>query len=150
MIRKLLPLVVVLMCACAIHYYAPYDAETESRLAALQAQTNMFYATAEDVFYATTDDALDMSNTMDAEIVHQFYLDVQDEIGELLTRAESFLNNTDTINQLKLLRESFQNAEELHGLGFSSVYEIKLIRSGLNSHFRAVLTLEQAKKRGDK
>ena len=138
MYRKLIPFVVVVaMCACAVTYYPTQDSFTVRGLEALQKTTDSFYVKAAG--------ALHGGEKLDSAEIEGFYITAERQVGMLLTRAETFLHNKEMVNGLKLLRDNFQLAAELHSQGFNSELEIGLVRELLASQFRALLSLERAK-----
>jgi len=138
MFRKLTPLLaVVLLFACAVTYYAPHDAETETKLMALQSKAEFFYQ--------TTATELEAERSLSLETQNRFYGETQEILGNLQNKAESYLNNKDTVHELALLRESFDIAQDLQAHGFRVLDEVLLIQKAMDSHFRALLSLERAK-----
>lgn len=139
--RKIVvPLVVLLLMACTVKYYAEFDYAFYVQLEDLRVVTLAFFdRLAYDQEYLNTD-------YTDWE---DFYVGWYEDIDGLRAWAERIPHNDDTIKMLGLLEESMHFFEQLHIIGFEKTQEILLAKSGIMAHFDALKALEEAKKRED-
>lgn len=135
---SLLVVVLALVISCAIQRYAIYDYWTDQAIMDLHDQTMTMLNTAADEFQGGK-----AVFTADHE---SFYLLAYKQLDALILRASKIDHNDDTVANLEGLVDSFQAMQELHQGGFASLEQIQSSKTSLNSHFLALLFLEQAKK----
>lgn len=138
----LTPILVVILLACAVAYFAAYDPTLDLGIRDLESQTMEFLDQAERDFFAEI--RIDSAKAIEHR---DFYNEAQQKIRMLLIRAGQIERNDATIKNLDLLAGSFDLAKELHEGGFSSVEQIASVRASLGSHFRALIFLEEEKAR---
>lgn len=134
----LLVVIMALAVTCAVQRYAIYDYWTDQTIMGLHDQTMTMLDTAADEFQDST-----AVFTADHE---SFYLMAYKQLDALILRASTIDHNDDTVANLEGLVDSFQAMQELHQGGFASLEQIQSSKTSLNSHFLALLFLEQAKK----
>ena len=141
MIRKItLPLLILLILACSVRYYAEFSEPFYMRLIDLRENTTAFFDRLEyDQAY------LDTNYQTWQGFYEGFYVDLE----SLYIQASVIPYNNDTVKMLGLLKDSMESVERLHIKGFSKAEHIRLARSGIMAHFSALLALEEAKKRED-
>ncbi len=131
-------LLILLLTQCTVKLIADYDEVTDKAVTALQRKVNGFLVGLERLI--GTPEAAYEKHT-------KFYDEVRVDIDAIRVRAGARLKNEITVKQLNLVRESMNQLEELHKLGFSKVEQVEVVRKGLDIHFTAILKLELAKKR---
>lgn len=144
-----LPLLLLGASACVpIHLVSDYDEVTDQQVTALQ---------------RSVDDSLAALETMAVPLCLRdnhasFYATTYSAIRSLQLRNEARgQDNRQTTEQLALLLNSIQTLEQLHKTASNKTpptcmapEAIEADRNGINATFRAILTLELAKKRGAK
>lgn len=132
-----------LLSAC-VRLISDYDERTDTLTADLQKATALHF---EELRSATMPGCLH-------ENYAPFYKARRADLSALALRAKSIPKNTQTVGQVELLQSSFGTIEKLHIRDSAkseclTAAEIDPIQSGLDQHFRAIMTLEIAKKRGE-
>ena len=142
--RFLRPLSFAVVCGvltgCAVHLIMDYDPVLDQSISTAQSQTEMFLSQLDSE--AGTAAAAYSNNTA-------FYVTMEAELRTLQTRAQSEPKSTIVVKQVNELQGSFTDLQSLHkldgdkGLGH---LEITTARSGLESEFLSMLTLQLALK----
>ncbi len=126
---------------CSIKLISDYDEATDKAVTQLQRKVDGFLV-----------DMQRKAGTPEAEYAKhaQFYDEARVDIDAIRVRAQAIPKNDITVEQIKIVQDSFDKLEQLHKLGFSSPEEIAPLRSAFDTSFTAILKLELAKKRGEK
>ena len=124
---------------CSVKLVADYDEITDQAVTSLQRQVDRFFLQIERNIGMPE---AEYSNFID------FYDDVRVDIGTIRVRAAARPRNEITVRQIDLLEANVDNLERLHKLGFSTAEELEPLKTAFHQGFRAILTLELAKKRG--
>ena len=129
---------VLTMAACAhVQLIAPYDERIDKGITELQKNTTEFFVGIE---RKGGSDKTDYNNYT------KFYDDSKVSAKSLLIRAGAVVQNKKTEDQIILLMEKYKSLEEQHKtIGLTS-YTIAPLESSFDQIFRAILTLEVAKK----
>jgi hypothetical protein len=126
------------VASCAhIQLIAPYDERIEKGVTDLQKNTTEFFVKIE---RAGGSDKSDYSNHT------KFYDDAQVSAKSLFIRAGAVARNKKTEEQIKLLMEKYKSLEKQHKTVGLTPYTIPPLESSFDQIFRAILTLEIAKK----
>jgi hypothetical protein len=122
----------------SVKLIADYDQRIDEGVTALHKQTETFLVSLE---RAGSGSSGQFTNCVG------FYDQVKVELSALQVRADSVALNRQTSEQLRLLRDSFNQMEKMHsGSGTLSPIVISETRKQLHHGFVAILTLEVAKK----
>ncbi len=142
-LRGFIVVLAVLCASCTeVRLISEYDVYTDEHVTALQRE------------FETLATSLERGASMPA-CAHQnydsTYAQIQVELNLLLARNRMRPKNSQTTDQLELLADSFRTLEELHKDADSrnnclSIDELALLRSGFDSQFGGILTLEIAKR----
>jgi hypothetical protein len=139
---RLLPLLLALLLAtgCQITLVSSYDEQIDHSATELQKRLDGFLTGL--VREAGTPAADYAANAA-------FYDDYAVELRALRLRAASQPQNTITVQQVDLMLDSLENLRALHEAGPVSEDTAASLRDLFSQSWRAILTLELAKKRGD-
>jgi len=121
----------------SIQLIAPYDQKTDDGVTNLQKVTAEFFTKIERQGGSLPDDYKNHS---------KFYDDSKIALSVLLVRASAISNNIKTVKELESLSQQFKKLEEDHkkfGIPQAAVPQLEF---AFNRTFRAILTLEVAKK----
>ena len=121
----------------SIQLIAPYDQKIDDSVTNLQKTTAEFLTKIERQGGSKPDD---YKNHV------KFYDDTRVALSGILVRASAVTNNTLTTQQLEILRQQFQKLEEDHQKIGIQQAAVPQLESSFNQTFRAILTLEVAKK----
>jgi hypothetical protein len=126
---------------CAVKFVSDYDPVFDKQLAGFQKQVFSFMT---DMSLARGKPAGLYKNNLD---FYQKTVPVQIEI--LLFRARLQDNNQETITMIEKLDQNFKIMAKLHKLhGYLTAGDLKMVSSGINTSFRALMLFEMDKKRG--
>ena len=134
-------LALLLFCtSCTeIRLISDYDEETDRAVAALQKKVETLLTSLEKTL-GTNEGAF--SNYEDD------YDEIKIDLSSLQVRADSRPKNQIQIDQLAEIAKQLALFEQAHKAGMDKA-EIPPFRNGFNQSFRAIITLELAKKRGE-
>jgi hypothetical protein len=136
----LLPVVVLALCSCAsVELIAPYDATTDQDITSLQNSTIAFLTDLES-------NGPKLGNPSNYSAHTKFYDSTHVALTTLETRVAAISDNTQTAGEIANLSQLFdqlQQRDETKGL---TKGDGKLQQPAFNRVFRALLTLEVAKK----
>lgn len=138
--RVLLALLLALLIGCEITLISKYDPMIDTSATALQKEMDTFLTGLE-----TTAGMPEADYTQH----EQFYSDYLVELRSVLVRAESHPKNEITAKQLRLMIDSLEQLRVVHQAGPIDTSPVSTMRDLFNQGWRAVITLELAKKRGD-
>jgi len=128
---------VISATGCTVQLIAPYDQKIDDGVTNLQKTTSEFLTKIERQNGSKTDDYKNHVN---------FYDNTKVVLSGIKVRASAIATNSQTIGQLDNLQKLFNNLEEFHKTtGISVVVAIEQ-QSTFDQAFRAILTLEEAKK----
>jgi hypothetical protein len=119
-----------------VQLIAPYDEKTDQGVTALQKQTAEFFTGIERQGGSKPDDYKNHT---------KFYDDVKVALSGLIVRSQAIPLNTETTNQLELLKERFANLEQgdkKYGIPISAARQYE---SQFNQGFRYILQLDLKK-----
>jgi hypothetical protein len=129
----------VTLASCApVRLIAPYDERIEKGVTALQKDTTAFF---------TKIDRQGGSDQNDYKNHVAFYDKSRVGTKSLLIRAGAVPKNEQTEKQLEALMEKYRSMEEQHKTQGLSQSVIPSLESSFDQAFRAILTLEIAKKK---
>lgn len=120
----------------SVRLIADYDQKIDEGVTALQKKTESFLVKLE-----RTCEAAEGAYAQHVS----FYDEAKVDLSALQVRADAIAKNKQTSEQLKLLKDSFEQMEAQHKKGFTPIV-VTRTRGLLNPHFTAILTLEVAKK----
>jgi hypothetical protein len=133
-----LDLCVLTIASCVhVQLIAPYDERIEKGVTELQKDTTEFFVKIE---RNGGSDKVDYKNHT------KFYDDSKVSTKGLLIRAEATAQNEKTQGQIILLMEKYKSLEEQHKTVGLTLHTILSLESSFDQIFRAILTLEVAKK----
>jgi hypothetical protein len=132
----ILLLLAVVSCV-HVQLIAPYDERIEKGVTELQKNTTEFFVKIE---------RKGGSNKNDYNNYIKFYDDSKVSTKSLLIRAGAIAQNEKTEQQIKLLMDKYKSLEEQHKTIGLTPYIIPPLESSFDQIFRAILTLEVAKK----
>jgi len=121
-----------------------YDEQIDKGITQLQKDVETFLTKLE----GTAENPL--SKVEEHEKYTQFYANTKVSISGLRVRADAIEANSRTVQMISNLRELLDELEKFHKEGLKKIEIQKSLRGGFNSLFTAILTLELAKKRGEK
>jgi hypothetical protein len=131
-----------LLSACAVTLISRYDEQTDHLTSGFQrAMTSHF-----ETLRSATAPACTYPNFTD------FYRERRIDLSVLDVRVRSIPQNEETIRQVELLGSSLAAVESIHrraGAACPSADELRPVERNLQVQFLSILTLEQAKKRGE-
>lgn len=133
-------LVLFALSCCSIKLISSYDEKTDNAVTQLQKEVETFFVIIEGQV-GLPECAYDNHK--------KFYQDSKVAISAIEVRARAIPNNTLTIEQIGLLKDSLDKLEKLHKLGCFSDDQVENLRNSFNTSFTAILKLELAKKRGE-
>lgn len=125
------------LLACSIKLVSSYDEQIDRSATTLQKQMDRFLtglAAEPQPTYAKSQD---------------FYDDYAVELRSMLVRAQSHPKNTQTEKQIELMMKSLEDVRQMHEAGPIDNEVLKTTRDMFNQSWKAIITLEMAKKRGD-
>lgn len=128
---------------CMVKFVSDYDQVLDNSITELQIDSETFFGHLEAV--AGTGDAAYAQNL-------SFYNSAKARLETILMRAQSTPKNEGTISELEDLLDSFDKLRQLHeSFGDNGIPpdQVEDLRTALMVHFRAIVTLEIAKKRGN-
>lgn len=129
---------VLTLVACAhVQLIAPYDERIDKGVTELQKNTTEFFVKIE---RQGGSDKTDYDNYI------KFYDESKVATKSLLIRAGAIAQNNKTEDQIALLMEKYKSLEEQHKNMGLTPHTITPIESSFEQIFRAILTLEVAKK----
>jgi hypothetical protein len=134
-----------LLClsACTVTLIAPYDDQTNASLNSLQTTTEQFFVAVERQLSTKPDKALSPYDKTHTD----FFDSAKVLVANLKIRAGAISKNAQTQKEVQLMAEEFTAFEALdkkdNGL---SAYDVQAERSVMETYFRALITLEMAKK----
>ena len=134
----------VLSGCMTIRLVGDYDEQIDKGVTQLQKDVETFLFKLE----ATAEEPADKVEIYDKN--KKFYDDTKVALSGLRVRADSIQRNSITVRMLDHLSNNITELEKMHRDGLAKAEIDQSIRGGLNSQFTAILTLELAKKRGDK
>ena len=134
---KALLLALVTAVSCSSYFVAEYNATVGHGATELQQQVNRFL---EDLERGAGTPAADYDRTAD------FYVDARGEIAKLRTAASLQRGNDLTVQSLDLIQNNLDKLEQMHAGGITP-REVAIARTLLDSQFRMLVQLENAKKR---
>jgi hypothetical protein len=132
-------LLVVALAACRVTLIGPYDAEIDRGATRLQRRMDAFLTRLENA---------DTVRAAGYAAHRDFYTDYAVDLRSMLVRAESHPENTITEEQLRLMLDSLAALRAAHEAGPLDPATIATARDLYNQSWRAILTVELAKKRG--
>jgi hypothetical protein len=130
------------LSACAVSLISQYDEQTDSQTTDLQRAMSAYFET----LRSATAPACTHPNFAD------FYRDRRVDVSVLDLRVRSIPKNTETIGQVEGIGRSLTELEGMHqdkGERCLSAEELSPVERAFQQQFLAILTLEQAKKRGE-
>lgn len=133
-------LVLFALSSCSIKLISSYDEKTDNSVTQLQKEVETFFVTIEGQVGLPE---------CSHENYKKFYQDSKVTISAIEVRAKAIPKNKITIEQIGLLKDSFDKLEKLHKLECFSVDQVVDLRNSFNSSFTAILKVELAKKRGE-
>lgn len=134
-------LLALILSACTVTLVSAYDEQTDQMTSALQRAMSSHF----EALRSAQAPACRHENFRD------FYRERRLDIGSLDLRARSIPRNSETIAQVEGLAGSLNALEQIHqnaGDTCLSAARLSPIERGFQQQFLAILTLEQAKKRG--
>lgn len=137
LLRALLVVALAAILACSVNLISSYDENIDTAATSLQRQMDAFLT--------------EMQSTpppayQDCE---EFYQQYQVDIRSVLVRAQSHPKNERTVKQLELMLENLAELQRSHKEDEMSPEMAIVMRDLFNQGWRAIITLEVAKKRGD-
>jgi hypothetical protein len=123
---------------CAVTLISRYDEQIDKSATSLQQKMDAFLTGLE---YARPQPTFEASQ--------QFYQDYEVRVRSVLIRAQSHPKNELSEKQLELMLDSLAHLKELHQVGPLDTATIRATRDLFNESWRAIITLEVAKKRGE-
>jgi len=132
----LLTIWLALSAGCTVTLISRYDEQIDKSATALQRKMDGFLTSLEATPQPTYQDK------------KNFYSDYLVELRSVLVRAQSHPNNTITEHQLELMIQNLEALRQLHEAGPVDGQAIATTRDLFNQAWRAIITLELAKKRG--
>ena len=136
----LLPLALCLLSGCAVRLIMEYDDQLDKGLTTLQQSTEQFLSQLDSE--AGSPKAADSANK-------DFYIHAEASLRTLETRAQSEPKSKIVYMQMEELRKSYEDLKGLHQLDGDkgmSPGEIHSARSGIESQFVSLFTLQLALK----
>ena len=124
--------------SCAVKLYSDYDHLTDEYISIVYSNTLAF-------FYDLDVSLAEGGGQYDKFIT--YYNDTFSTVDYLIARAQTIEKNDETIESLRLLKDSLMDLQYLHQQGFDRRTELQPLESAFDSHFRALLALEAAKRR---
>ncbi len=137
MTAVLLLVLVGLMGCGSIRLIAPYDQKTDDAVTNLQKSTAEFF---------TRIERQGGSSAQDYKNQTKFYDDARVALSGILVRARALSRNEQTVKQLEILQQQYQQLEEQHKTIGISQAVIPQLESAFNRTFTAILTLEVGKR----
>jgi hypothetical protein len=133
-----LTILCLVLASCAhISLIAPYDERIEKGITELQKETTAFFVKVE---------RQGGSNKDDYSKHTEFYDKSKVATKSLMIRAGATAQNKRTEQQIKLLMEKYDKLENQHKTEGLTSYTVAPLESSFDDIFRAILTLEVAKK----
>ena len=133
-----LTILCMILASCAhVTLIAPYDERIEKGITELQKNTTAFFVKIE---------RHGGSDKEDYKHYIQFYDDSKVAVKSLLIRAGATAQNEKTESQIKALMEKYDSLENQHRTVGLTSYTIPITETSFDVIFRAILTLEIAKK----
>ena len=137
-VAVLATLSILILTSCAsIQLIAPYDERIENGITELQKNTTAFFVKIE---RQRGSDNNDYTNHI------EFYDNSKVAMKSLLIRAGATAQNEKTEDQILLLMEKYESLEKQHKTTGLTPYTIPSLEASFDQIFRAILTLEVAKK----
>lgn len=130
-------------CAAPVKLVGDYDEHLDKGVSQLQKDVETFLVKLESSAEKPTDKVESYG------INRKVYDDFRVAVSVLRVRADSVEHGGFTVEMLDKLSKNLTRLEEMHREGLAKA-EIKVNRDGLTAQFRAILTFELAKKRGEK
>ena len=134
-----LPVVGAAAGCTSVTLISRYDEQVDQSATALLKQMDAFLAKLQTASGAAAE----------YEANKDFYSDYAVELRALKVRAESQAKNAPTVQQIELMQRNLEQLEAAHKSGPISPAAIPTFRDLFEQGWRAILTLELAKKRGD-
>ena len=144
--RRVLPLVLMIVVCqgwgCTLKLISDYDDVTDKSVTELQKKVETFLVRMEAA-----------AGTSEGEVGSNkaFYDETKIALSSLRLRAEAIPNNKLTAEQISGLQDNIEVLRKLHesaGHGGLTKILVEAPRTAFNTQFKAILTLELAKKRG--
>lgn len=139
-----------ILAGCAVRLIADYDEFTFNKVALLQEQCETLFVALEEA--AITPDPDDDLYSAHAPA----YAAIIVSLRVLDTRAQTIAQNEITTEQVQLLRDSLEKMQALHRRKSSqtppqglSLEAVQAVREPVVQQFRAILTLQEALRRGE-
>jgi hypothetical protein len=130
-------------CAQPVKLVGDYDEQLDKGVSQLQKDVETFLVKLE----SSAEKPADKVESYDKN--KNVYDDFRVAVSVLRVRADSVERDGFTVGMLGKLSKNLTRLEDMHREGLAKA-EIKVIRDGLTAQFRAILTFELAKKRGEK
>ena len=121
----------------SIQWIAPYDHKIDESVTNLQKMTAQFFTKIERHGGSEPEDYKNQTT---------FYDDARVALSGILVRAGAVSNNRLTLEQLEILHKQFRKLEEDHQKSGIPKAAVPQLEEAFNRTFRAILTLEVAKK----
>jgi hypothetical protein len=125
------------LLACSVTLISNYDEQIDKSATSLQRQMDSFLT------------SLDSTPQPTYASTKEFYTDYAVDLRSLLVRAQSHPKNTQTEQQIELMMKSLEDLRQMHEAGPIDPEVLKTTRDMFNQSWKAIITLEMAKKRGD-
>jgi hypothetical protein len=135
-----LSVALALLAGCQITLVSAYDPEIDHAATTLQKKMDG---------YLTELQANLGTAAAQYEQNKPFYEEYMVDLRSVMIRAESHPDNTLTVKQLKLMMDNLDQLRTLHQAGPLSTEVIDTTRDLFNQGWRAIITLELAKRRGE-
>ncbi|MDI6767639.1 MAG: hypothetical protein QME52_12530 [Bacteroidota bacterium] len=137
-VEIILFLYLITFTACSVKFITEYDENTDRTVSDLQRKFETFFISAEKVCGTPEGDYSHFEN---------FYDDIKVDLTLLELRVNAKSKNEIQIEQVSLLKKSFDDLKKLHKLGLTKE-QLAPIRTGFNVSLTAILKFEFAKRRG--
>lgn len=129
-------LVLSVLLACSVKLISNYDEQIDQSATSLQKDMDRFLTR----LIADPQPSYEKSK--------DFYDEYAVELRSLLLRAQSHPKNTQTEQQIQLMMKSLEDLRTMHQAGPIDDDVLKTTRDLFNQSWKAIITLEMAKKRG--
>jgi hypothetical protein len=136
---RALVLLVLALAACRVTLIGPYDPEIDRGASRLQRRMDAFLTRLE---------TADTIRAASYAAHRDFYAEYAVDLRSMLVRAESHPENMITEEQLRLMLDSLAALRAAHEAGPLAPATIATARDLYNQSWRAIITVEVAKKRG--
>ena len=73
------------------------------------------------------------------------YNQIQVNLTSIITQASAIPRNELSVKQLQLLKNSINDLQKLHKMGFKTAKQVQIIEQSIDQSFAAILKLEYAK-----